>query len=46
MSAFGLASLLDWGTSWSDWRFLSQMSPRSLAVSGVNGRSIGLIEAR
>jgi hypothetical protein len=42
--AFGLASLLVSGVSWSEL-CLVQLWPKSLLVSGVNGRWIGLMEA-
>lgn len=42
--ALGFASLLVWGGSWSSlWR--SQMWPKSLPLSGVNGRWMGWMEA-
>jgi hypothetical protein len=43
--AFGFASLRVSGVSWSaDCR--SQSPPKSFAVSGLKGRSMGLIEPR
>ena len=43
INAFGLASFFCPGVTCSAWR--AQMSPKSLAPSGVNGRSIALIDA-